>query len=227
MLKDLLNLFFPKVCLACKEHLLANENIVCTTCRHHFPLTLHCENQNNEIIRKFYGRLTLEHASALLYFHKNGIVQELIHNLKYKNRQEIGTLLGEWYAEDLKNIHAELFFDAIIPVPLHKKRMQERGYNQMTTFGQAISKSLQIPLCENILHRDSYAKTQSKKNFLERTETKKSVFDVDFTEKDHHKHYLLIDDVITTGSTLEQCGKAILKIPGAKLSIVCMAYTHS
>jgi len=97
----------------------------------------------------------------------------------------------------------------------------------MTTFGQALSKSLQIPLCENILHRDSYAKTQTKKNFLERTETKKSVFDVDFTEKDHHKHYLLIDDVITTGSTLEQCGKAILKIPGAKLSIVCMAYTHS
>jgi len=78
--------------------------------------------------------------------------------------------------------------------------MRERGYNQMTTFGQALSKSLQIPLCENILHRDSYAKTQTKKNFLERTETKKSVFDVDFTEKDHHKHYLLIDDVITAGT---------------------------
>ena len=97
----------------------------------------------------------------------------------------------------------------------------------MEGFGKSLSENLKIPYEENVLQRKLYTKTQTKKNFLERTETKKSVFDVDFTEKDHHKHYLLIDDVITTGSTLEQCGKAILKIPGAKLSIVCMAYTHS
>jgi ComF family protein len=227
MLKDLLNLLFPKVCLACREVLLANENTVCTVCRHEFPVTRHIETDNAELKQKFYGRLTIEHASAIVYFYKKGIVQELIHQLKYRNKQEIGTFLGEWYAYELKSIHEQYPFDAIIPVPLHQKRKRERGYNQMTTFGQALSKSLQIPLCENILHRDSYAITQTKKSFLERIDTSKTIFDVDFTESDHNKHFLLIDDVMTTGATIEKCGKALLKIPGAKLSIVCMAYTHS
>ncbi len=184
------------------------------------------DNPNNEVLRKFYGRLPLEHASALLYFHKKGMVQELIHHLKYKNRQQVGTFLGDWYGEELKKIHSELKFDAIIPVPLHKKRMKERGYNQLTTFGQSLSKSLQIPFYDTILHRNSYSITQTKKSFLERTEAKKTIFEVEYSENHHNKHFLLIDDVITTGSTLEQCGKAILKIPGARLSIVCMAYTH-
>jgi ComF family protein len=226
MLKDLLNLLFPKVCLACRDVLLANENIVCTVCRHEFPVTRHIETNNVELSQKFYGRLPLEHASAILYFHKKGIVQELIHQLKYRNKQEIGTFLGEWYAYDLQSIHEQQRFDAIIPVPLHKKRKRERGYNQLTTFGQTLSKSLEIPLKENILHRDSYAVTQSKKSFLDRIDASKTLFDVDFTEADHHKHYLLIDDVMTTGATLEKCGKALLKIPGAKVSIVCMTYTQ-
>jgi ComF family protein len=190
------------------------------------PLTLHIENPDNEVIRKFYGRLPVEHVSSLLYFHKKGIVQKLIHHLKYRNRQQVGTFLGDWYGEELQKIHSEIKFDAIIPVPLHKKRMKERGYNQLTTFGQALSKSLQIPILEDVLHRNTYAITQTKKSFLERTEAKKTVFEVEFNESHHNKHFLLIDDVITTGSTLEQCGKAILKIPGARLSIVCMAYTH-
>ncbi|WP_321539573.1 ComF family protein [Flavobacterium piscinae] len=109
------------------------------------PLTLHIENPDNEVIRKFYGRLPVEHVSSLLYFHKKGIVQELIHHLKYRNRQQVGKFLGDWYGEESQKIHSEVKFDAIIPVPLHKKRMKERGYNQLTTFGQALSKSLQIP----------------------------------------------------------------------------------
>lgn len=226
MLKSLLHLFYPEVCLACKNPLFTNEITVCASCRHQLPLTRHTENPDNEVLRKFYGRLPLEHASALLYFHKKGMVQELIHHLKYRNRQQVGTFLGDWYGEELKKIHSEVKFDAIIPVPLHKKRMKERGYNQLTTFGQSLSKSLQIPFFDTILHRNTYSVTQTKKSFLERTEAKKTIFEVEFNENHHNKHFLLIDDVITTGSTLEQCGKAILKIPGARLSIVCMAYTH-
>lgn len=226
MLKSLLHLFYPEVCLSCKNPLFINEISLCAQCRHQLPLTLHIENPDNEVIRKFYGRLPVEHVSSLLYFHKKGIVQELIHHLKYRNRQQVGTFLGDWYGEELQKIHSEVKFDAIIPVPLHKKRMKERGYNQLTTFGQALSKSLQIPFFEDVLHRNTYAITQTKKSFLERTEAKKTVFEVEFNESHHNKHFLLIDDVITTGSTLEQCGKAILKIPGARLSIVCMAYTH-
>ena len=226
MFKSLLHLFYPEVCLACKNPLFTNERTVCTQCRHQLPLTRHTYIQNNEVLLKFYGRLPLEHASALLFFHKNGIVQELIHHLKYKNRQQVGTFLGDLYIEELQKIHSQIKFDAIIPVPLHKKRMKERGYNQLTTFGQTLSKSLQIPYFEDILHRNTYAVTQTKKTFLERTEAKKTIFEVEFNENHHNKHFLLIDDVITTGSTLEQCGKAVLKIPGARLSIVCMAYTH-
>lgn len=226
MLKSLLHLFYPEVCLACKNPLFTNEISVCAQCRHRLPLTRHTENPDNEVLRKFYGRLPLEHASALLYFHKKGLVQELIHHLKYRKRQQVGTFLGDWYGEELQKIHSEVKFDVIIPVPLHKKRMKERGYNQLTTFGQSLSKSLQIPFYDTVLHRNTYSVTQTKKSFLERTEAKKTLFEVEFSEDHHNKHFLLIDDVITTGSTLEQCGKAILKIPGAQLSIVCMAYTH-
>jgi ComF family protein len=184
-------------------------------------------NPENEAFKKFYGRIPVEYTSALLYFHKKGIVQELIHNLKYKGQEEIGTVLGEWYSEDLKNSIILQFVDEIIPVPLHKRKLRERGYNQVTNFGLALSKNLNIPFNSNILVRNIYSKTQSKKNLLNRSDGIDTIFDVTFSEKDHNKHFLLVDDVMTTGSTLEACSHAILKIPGAKISIVCMAMAHS
>jgi ComF family protein len=227
MFKSIINLFFPRVCASCHSFLVTNENVICTLCRHNFPLTNHHLNRENEAFKKFYGRIPLEYASAFLYFHKKGIVQELIHNLKYKGREEIGSVLGEWHAEDLKNLKLFEAIDEIIPVPLHKRRLRERGYNQLTTFGNALSKTLTIPYNPELLFRNVYSKTQSKKSFLNRSEGIDSVFDVTFTEKDQNKHFLLIDDVLTTGSTLEACSRALLKIPGAKISIVCMAMAHS
>ena len=227
MFKSLVNLFFPPVCVGCHSFLLWNENEICTLCRHNIPLTNHHLNLENEAFKKFYGRIPVEYASALLYFHKRGIVQELIHNLKYKGQEEIGTVLGEWYAEDLKNSEIIKSIDEIIPVPLHKRKLRERGYNQVTNFGLSLSKNLNISYNPNLLVRNIYSKTQSKKNLLNRSDGIETIFDVAFTEKDHDKHFLLIDDVITTGSTLEACSHALLKIPGAKISIVCMAMAHS
>ena len=227
MFKTIVNLFFPKVCAGCHSFLGSNENVICTICRHNIPLTNHHLNPENEAFKKFYGRIPVEYASALLYFHKKGIVQEIIHNLKYKGHEEIGTVLGEWLAEDLKNSRILQTVDAIIPVPLHQRKLRERGYNQVSTFGQALSKNLNLDYNDALLFRKVYSKTQSKKNLLGRSDGIDSVFDVSFTEKDHHKHFLLIDDVITTGSTLEACSHALLKIPGAKISIVCMAMAHS
>ena len=132
-----------------------------------------------------------------------------------------------WFATDLQSIAVTQKFDAIIPVPLHKKRLRERGYNQVTTFGLELSKELKINYNPALLQRKVYSKTQAKKNLLGRTEIIDSLFDVVFDERDHNKHFLLIDDVLTTGSTLEACGRALLKIPGAKISIVCMAMSHS
>jgi ComF family protein len=227
MFKSLINLFFPPVCAGCHLFLLSNENVICTLCRHNIPLTNHHFNPENEAFKKFYGRIPVEYASALLYFHKRGIVQELIHNLKYKGQEEIGTVLGEWYAEDLKNSAIIKSIDEIIPVPLHKRKLQERGYNQVTNFGLSLSKNFNISYNANLLVRNIYSKTQSKKNLLNRSDGIDTIFDASFSEKDHNKHFLLIDDVITTGSTLEACSHALLKIPGAKISIVCMAMAHS
>lgn len=227
MFENIINLFFPPVCSGCHSLLISNEKVICTLCRHNVPLTNQHINPENEAFKKFYGRIPVEYASALLYFHKKGIVQELIHNLKYKGQEEIGTVLGEWYAEELRNLAIIKSVDQIIPVPLHNRKLRERGYNQVTNFGLALSKNLNLDYNDSVLFRKIYSKTQSKKNLLNRSDGIDTTFDVSFTEKNHNKHFLLIDDVITTGATLEACSHALLKIPGAKISVVCMAMAHS
>ncbi|MDW8851421.1 ComF family protein [Flavobacterium sp. MMLR14_040] len=227
MFNSLLNLFFPKVCAGCRKLLLATENVLCTNCRHEMPLTQYHLNSKNEAVKKFYGKIEIEYASAFLYFNKKGIVQELIHNLKYKGQEEIGTILGNWYVEDLKELKLETPFDIIIPVPLHKRKFKERGYNQVTTFGKTLAQGLEIAYDDTVLYRKKYSKTQSKKNLLGRSENIENIFDVHSIEKHQNKHLLIIDDVLTTGATLEACSRALLKIPGIKISIVCMAMANS
>ena len=227
MLHHIVNLFFPKSCVGCHSLLLSDEIVICTLCRHEIPLTNHHKMEHNEVVQKFYGRIPLEFGSALFYFHKKGIVQEMMHHLKYKGHQEISAMIGHWYAHDLKDLTLLNDIDYIIPVPLHKKRLRERGYNQVEGFGKALAENLNIPYNDRLLQRKIYTKTQTKKNLLGRTEVVDSVFDVSFSEAYHGKHFLLIDDVITTGSTLEACSRAILKIPEAIISIVCMAMSHS
>ena len=164
MFNYIIDLFFPKVCAGCHTILITNETVFCTNCRHEMPLTQYHLDPKNEAVKKFYGKIDIEHASALLYFNKKGIVQELIHNLKYKGHEEIGTVLGNWYVEDLKEFILETPFDIVIPVPLHPKKFRERGYNQVTTFGKALAKGLNINYNDTVLYRKKYSKTQSKKN---------------------------------------------------------------
>ncbi len=224
MLQALLNLIFPSVCAGCDNLLSDNEFVICTNCRHEIPLTNHHLQPQNEATTKFFGRIPVESVTTFAYFHKNGIVQKMIHNLKYKKQQNVGTALGYWFAEDLKEICASA--DAIIPVPLHRRKLKKRGYNQVTSFGQALSDTLCIPLDEKLLKRNFYSKTQTKKNLFARSELSKTLFEADFGENHHGKHFLLIDDVLTTGSTLEACCRALLKIPNVKISIACLAFSH-
>lgn len=227
MLKNLINLLFPLICNGCKSLLLKNENTICSNCRHDLPETFHHKIENNETFTKFYGLIPLEFACSYLYFNKDGIVQEMIHNLKYRNQQEIGTLLGSLYANDLKELVNFHGVDEIIPVPLHSKRLKERGYNQVTTFCNALAKNLNISVNENLLIRTKYTETQTKKDREHRQYKNLNLFDIQNIENHTGKHFLLVDDVITTGATLEKCALALLKIPNSKVSIVTIAYTLS
>ena len=228
MFTSLLNLFYPKLCAGCASFLLEGETAICSRCRHEIPLTNHLATTDNEAMKKFYGKVPVVFAAAFMYFHKEGIVQQMIHQLKYKGNEAIGTAIGDWFSADLQHYNIIRSIDVVIAVPLHPKKFRERGYNQVTAFGEALSNNLNLPCQEGLLIRNQYSKTQTRKTLLGRTEVnKQSVFDVRFEEKDHGKHFLLIDDVLTTGSTLEACSRALLTIPGSKVSIICMAMSHS
>lgn len=227
MHKNLLKLLFPPLCFGCNELLLNNEKIICTSCVHNLPLTNHHLLDTNDTKNKFYGIVDLEFAFSMLYFHKEGIVQKLIHQLKYKGKQEIGSYLGLIYALSLKKLKEKYNIDEIIPVPLHPKRFKERSYNQVDTFCLALSKELGIPYNNTLLIRNEYSKTQTKKNKVERQVINKNLFEVTDYSTIKGNHFLLIDDVVTTGATIESCTKALLKIPNAKVSVITIAYTQS
>ncbi len=224
MFESILNLFFPKICAGCHQLLLPQEDLICTRCRHQLPQTHHHKIPNNEALQKFYGKVPVEFAAAFLFYHKKGIVQELIQNLKYKKQPQIGRCLGTWYGHELQDLAPIQKFDVVIPVPLHAKRLKERGYNQVAEFGKALANSFGIVYHEQLLFRNTYSSTQTKKNLLSRTAMAgQTRFEALPKTTDENLHFLLVDDVLTTGSTLEACAQALLKIPGSKVSVVCMA----
>lgn len=194
---------------------------------YHLPLTHHHNLKEHEMHRAFYGLVAFEFGASLLYFRKKGIAQQLMHNLKYKNQQEIGTYLGNYFSKNVLDLPVFNEIDGIIPVPLHKKRLHERGYNQVTTFCEALEKNLAIPIIDAVLIKSKNLKSQIQKSKENRLETNKNVFSVENAHKIEGKHILLVDDIFTTGATIEACAKEILKIKNTKISIVTMAYTQS
>lgn len=224
MINHLIDILYPQTCLGCDELLVMGEEVLCTVCRHELPLTNHHLLVENDSYKRLAGRVPLELVMSMLVFEKHGLVQEIIHKLKYEGHEEVGVLFGDWYVELIKDKLNDV--DIILPVPLHPKRLKERGYNQVTTFCKSLSNRLQIELNEELLVRKIYAKTQTKKSLSSRTEVTKDIFDVVYTSEHHNKHFLIVDDVLTTGTTLEQCAKAVLKIPDSKVSIVTMAITY-
>jgi len=223
---DFVSLLFPELCAACGESLVANEHLICTSCRITLPYTNFHLQPGNIVAQQFWGKIKLEGAYALFYFAKGGKVQNLMHRFKYKGQKEIGNLLGEIAGAQL--IKNEVFkkADIIIPVPLHKKRLNQRGYNQSTCFAEGLAKQLNAMVVENNLVRPMATETQTHKSRFNRYENMQEVFSVLKPEALKNKHILLVDDVITTGSTLEACGMQLLKVEGLKLSIATVAYAE-
>lgn len=223
MYQSLLNIFFPKVCYGCNGLLHDHEKYACTTCRHNFPVTNFHLNQDETVLKVFYGRVPIAAATALLRFEKKGVTQNLLHNLKYKGFEDIGVFLGSWLGEELKHISEYQTVDMVIPVPLHKNKLRKRGYNQVAKFAQELAKSLNAEYVDDVLIKVTNTNSQVTKSRLTRWLSNVEIFKIVNTEKIQNKHILLVDDIITTGATLEACGTVLLKNNQIKISIATMA----
>lgn len=223
MINSLINLFFPKVCSACKLLLNDNEKYICTTCRHNLPVTNYHKTNDDFVKKVFYGRAKLEQATALLRFEKKGIVQQLLHDLKYREQQQIGTFLGKWLGIELKETNNYNAIDMVIPVPLHKTKLRSRGYNQVEKFGKEIALALNTEYQDKILQKITNTSSQVNKKRFARWQNNTELFAVTNTQKLNNKHILLVDDIITTGATLEACIAELNKANNIKISIATMA----
>jgi ComF family protein len=223
ILNDFLALFYPRVCVACHASLIKGEEVLCTSCLTQLPKTAYHRNGDNPIRRRLAGRLPLQFASAFLKFRKGGLVQNLLHELKYNNRPEIGVRMGHLYGMELLDSGMGDEFDVIIPVPLHASRMRKRGYNQSAKFAEGLSDALKIGWQESISLRVNATNTQTKKGRADRWSNVKDAFSVATIDKVENKRVLLVDDVITTGATLEACGQHLIESGCASLSVACIA----
>ncbi len=226
MFHDFVNLLYPTVCHICEAELLKNEQILCTSCLHDLPVTRYHLDNENPVKKVFYGRVKIEKATSLLHFRKKSGVQHLIHDLKYRGHREIGTYLGKWMGEELSQISAYLDIDMVIPVPLHKSRLKERGYNQVENFGKEIARSLQAEYRDDILLKISSTQTQTFKDRFSRWGKLEETLVIQNTDGAAQKHILIVDDLVTTGSTLEACAHKLFEIPNIKLSVATMAITN-
>lgn len=225
MFHDFVNLLYPRVCHICEGELLKNENILCTSCLHDLPVTRYHLDNENPVRKVFYGRIKIEKATALLHFRKKSGVQHLIHDLKYKGHRPIGIFLGKWLGEELSKIEDYRTVDIVIPVPLHKKRLKERGYNQVEDFGKEIAQYLNAAYKDDILLKVSATSTQTLKDRFSRWGQLEETLLINNKEMATNKHILIVDDLVTTGATLEACAHKLYEIPGIKLSIATMAIT--
>ncbi len=220
---DFVSLLFPELCQACGESLVTGEDLLCINCRYNLPFTDFHLKPDNMVAQQFWGKINLEAAYAMCYFTKGEKMQHLMHQFKYKGIQKIGNLLGNIAGEQLGKNPVFSSVDVIIPVPLHKSRLRKRGYNQSACFAEGLSEKLNIPVDENSLLRVRATQTQTHRSRFSRFENMQEVFALANTDTLINKHVLLVDDVVTTGSTLEACGTELLKVEGLKLSIATIA----
>ena len=220
---DLVALLYPNLCLACSENPPIRKEVICLSCQLQLPKTNFHLEKENPFMERFWGRMPLESGAALYYFVKGGRIQELLHQLKYEGKQEIGLKLGELYGRQLLESPFFKTVDVIVPVPLHPRKERLRGYNQAALFAQGIAETMQKPWLKNGLVRNVFTETQTQKSRAERLENVSEVFAVSDAKKLQGKHILLVDDVMTTGATLEACGAKLLAMPGTKLSLATIA----
>jgi ComF family protein len=223
--RDAFALLFPELCAACDRALVHQEKSLCTFCIYNLPITYFHLDKDNLAARQLMGHALIEEVDSFLHFSSGSIVQRIIHHIKYKNGYATAELLGKVYGQQLKENSAFESCDLIIPVPLHKKRLRSRGYNQSDYFAKGLGSVLNIPFdCKNLV-RVAHNESQTSRSRPERFENVEGIFQLNHPKSLNDKHILLVDDVLTTGATLEACTGVLLQIPGVKVSIATLAFT--
>lgn len=220
---DFLSLFYPSLCAGCQTTLVRGEEVLCLGCQADLPKTGYEKIPDNPVAQLFWGRAEIELATSFCSFDKGGVMQHLMHQLKYKGSLEVGEKLGQLFGTVLTQAPSYRDVELLVPVPLHPKREHKRGFNQSAVIGRGISATTGIPMMKGNLIRNRYSNTQTNKGRFERWENVRELFGVKKPELFEGKHLLLIDDVVTTGSTLEACAQVLLKIPGTRVSIATLA----
>jgi ComF family protein len=220
---DFTSLVFPDCCYGCNQSLVSGEEVICTKCRIDIPKTKHAANVDNALKLRFQGRIDFKYAISYAKYTKSGVVGRLLRELKYHGIIEVGTLMGEWMGHEmLENEYANTF-DAIIPVPLHKRKESKRGYNQATVFAESLAKVLEVDLLNDAVIRNKFTQSQTKFTGEARWENVKDIFQVMDPTSIENKRILLADDVVTTGATIEALANEILKYKPSELSLVTIA----
>lgn len=225
-LHDFLSLFYPDLCAGCNTSLMKNEYVICTNCIYQLPLTNFHKDPENKLSKQLWGRFQFQQASSFVFFRKGGHIQRIMHQLKYNNRPEAGLKMGELYGYQLASFKNWEIPDVIIPVPLHPARQRKRGYNQSEFIARGLSTVLEIPVILSQLVRTENTETQTKKSRFARYENLKTGFRYRGNYDLTGKHVLLVDDVVTTGATLEACSNSLLLIEGTQVSIATLAFAE-
>jgi len=221
-IKDsILHLMFPHVCRGCGADLPDREMLLCLHCLHALPETNYESFPDNPVEKIFWGRLPVYSAAAHYYFTKGSLVQRLMHLFKYKGERDLGLLMGKMMGMRLKE-SARFPVDALVPLPLYPRREKQRGYNQAAILCEGISKSLLVPVLPDVVRRPLYTETQTRKGRIERWKNIEGKFVVSNESVLKNRHILLVDDVVTTGATLESCGNELLAVEGVQLSIAAL-----
>ena len=223
---DAAGLFFPRSCAVCGRALHRHEEVLCTACYYKLPRTGFSLSADNPVKDIFYGRLPLVSATSFLFFSKGGATQQLIHKLKYKGKREVGLYLGKLFGAALNESPLFRQAEVIVPVPLHPKKEHARGYNQSLLIAEGMALQMPAVVMPDVLVRKSDSATQTKKTRYERWENVKDIFQLKKASRLEGKLVLLVDDVITTGATLEACGHTLLKVQGLRLGIASLAYAQ-
>jgi len=218
------NLFYPQLCAGCSKEITRKQQLLCIHCLNDLPVTDFQLHAANPVEKIFWGRVPIRSASSHYYFTKNSVVQILLHGLKYQGKKEVGIFFGEKIGHAIYSCNRFAGIEGVIPVPLHRKKETLRGYNQAALICEGIQHILQVPVYTNVLERERSTETQTNKNRIQRWSNMSGKFKVKNRERISGRHLLLVDDVVTTGATLEACAKELLEIKDTTISIATVAY---